>query len=33
MLKTVLEEIFNELDDDRSGTLEHDEVQDYAKKM
>ena len=33
MLKAVLDEIFNELDTDRSGTLESDEVKVYATKM
>ena len=33
MLKSVLDEIFNELDQDRSGTLEKDEIQAYASKM
>ena len=33
MLKSVLDEIFNELDADRSGTLEKDEIQAYASKM
>ena len=30
MLKAVLDEIFNELDEDRSGTLEINEIKDYA---
>ena len=33
MLACVLEEIFTELDDDRSETLERDEIQEYAHKM
>ena len=33
MLKTILEEIFNQLDLDGSGTLEKDEVREYAEMM
>ena len=33
MLKVVLDEVFNELDTDRSGTLELNELKEYAMKM
>ena len=33
MLASVLEEIFTELDDDHSETLERDEIQEYSQKM
>ena len=33
MIKAVLDEIFNELDEDRSGTLEIDELKEFAMKM